>query len=116
MAEERLSAVLFDTLTSVLREYERRSHLAEELLAAIEQTRARDKDVDADLQRLRECANSCPLLNRYSYIFLCKGFPVPVSTHAASQAPYNSPGSGCEMSMWEGISQVLSIIIPCIVW
>ncbi|BDA41633.1 hypothetical protein COCOBI_02-4140 [Coccomyxa sp. Obi] len=54
MAEERLSAVLFDALTSVLREYERRSHLAEELLAAIEQTRTRDKDVDADLQRLRE--------------------------------------------------------------
>ena len=63
MAEERLSLMLHDALRSVLREYERRSHLAEELLAAIEQTRARDRDVDAELQRLRECANPLPETN-----------------------------------------------------
>ncbi len=73
MAEERLSAVLLDTLTSVLREYERRSQLAEELLAAIEQTRARDKDVDTELQRLRECVLELQSGNNYRCSLLCKG-------------------------------------------
>ena len=54
VAYGHLPALLSNALAVVLREYERRSKLAEELLAVVEHSRARDKDEYSDLQRLKQ--------------------------------------------------------------
>lgn len=58
IANEQLPALLSSVLTAVLREYERRSKLAEDLLEVVQQSRGRDRDDAAELQRHRECAAS----------------------------------------------------------
>lgn len=51
------AAALAGALAAVLREYARRSKLAEEMLAAVEHGRARDRSIDDALARLNECAH-----------------------------------------------------------
>lgn len=50
-------SIYVQRMTAVLREYERRSGLAQEMLQALQSGREREKGVDDMLQRLKMCAS-----------------------------------------------------------